>query len=321
MWTLTWHSARAALGVFLSLLRPQTWIVESHEGVSFFLGSVVHERTRPIRNTFTYPLRFAVVDLDSPPGWFTGSGQAGDHLTAVEARARCGTNGRVRLLTVPWSFGYAQNPISIYYCYENRNASTTTDDEALKLCLAEVTNTPWNERVIFSFDPSGQLVPKSVHVSPYMDMFGDWYISASDPKQVLTVRVSVVGPHLVNTYFEASLTAKLDTGAIRARSERAGLRRFLTHACTPHRIAIFIYYQALRIHLKGLRVFPQPGIEMIASKSVKVDSEVLSKPDREVSSKVDVKASSTAQRRSCSVDSKTCSFSTWRTSRSWPWDA
>jgi len=50
----------------------------------------------------------------------------------------------VRLLTHPPSAGYSQNPISVYYCYGAGGA-------ALERCIAEVTNTPWAERVTFMF--------------------------------------------------------------------------------------------------------------------------------------------------------------------------
>jgi DUF1365 family protein len=57
---------------------------------------------------------------------------------------------------------YAQNPISVYYCYSDSSPAT------LQRCIAEVTNTPWGERVTFPFNPAGFTVPKSLHVSPLM---------------------------------------------------------------------------------------------------------------------------------------------------------
>lgn len=50
----------------------------------------------------------------------------------------------MRLLTHPSSAGYTQNPISVYYCYN-------ADSSQLEQCIAEVTNTPWAERVTFLF--------------------------------------------------------------------------------------------------------------------------------------------------------------------------
>lgn len=74
--------------------------------------------------------------------------------------------GPVKLLTHPISAGYMQNPISVYYCHDAAGQ--------LQLCIAEVTNTPWAERVTFLFRPEGETVAKSLHVSPLMDMKSTW---------------------------------------------------------------------------------------------------------------------------------------------------
>ena len=74
--------------------------------------------------------------------------------------------GPVKLLTHPISAGYIQNPISVYYCHDAAGR--------LQLCIAEVTNTPWAERVTFLFRPEGETVAKSLHVSPLMDMSSTW---------------------------------------------------------------------------------------------------------------------------------------------------
>ncbi|KAL6197402.1 hypothetical protein ACLB2K_033011 [Fragaria x ananassa] len=84
-----------------------------------------------------------------------------NHLSADEARRIAGTSGPTLLLTIPESVGYEQNPLSLYYCY---------DDLILKNCIAEVTNTPWGERVLFVFDPDSDLVAKPLHVSPFMGL-------------------------------------------------------------------------------------------------------------------------------------------------------
>lgn len=39
-----------------------------------------------------------------------------------------------------------------------------------------MTNTPWNERVTFVFDPAGARVAKALHVSPFMDMHNTWWV-------------------------------------------------------------------------------------------------------------------------------------------------
>ena len=114
-------------------------------------GIVNHVRTEQAHNAFAYRIRYFLVPLDAPPQSF-----AGDHMTADEARAFASTDGPVLLLTDPAAAGYHQNPISVYYCYDAAGALAT--------CIAEVTNTPWGERVTFLFDPNKDVVPKSLHV-------------------------------------------------------------------------------------------------------------------------------------------------------------
>jgi DUF1365 family protein len=63
-----------------------------------------------------------LVDLSTPPAWFSAA-QAADHMDAAAARAFAGATGRVLLLTTPAVCGYVQNPISVYYCYDEGSSS------------------------------------------------------------------------------------------------------------------------------------------------------------------------------------------------------
>jgi hypothetical protein len=42
--------------------------------------------------------------------------------------------------------------------------------------LLQVTNTPWGDRVTFMFNPEGDVSPKALHVSPFMDMQNTWWV-------------------------------------------------------------------------------------------------------------------------------------------------
>ena len=135
-----------------------------------------------------YPDRTALVNLDAPPPWRHPSGAAGDHLTADAARAAAGVEVTGKgapppawVLTSPPAAGYAQNPISVYYVWGReggggRSASSGLPATPPSAALAVVTNTPWGARVAFRFDPAGDRVAKCLHVSPFMDMEGDWCV-------------------------------------------------------------------------------------------------------------------------------------------------
>lgn len=168
---IVWHGAvmLACLPIFVLRSTMRHALHHNHhhvpreEGVTFFEGHVMHIRRAPVLNKFTYPVRICMISLDRPPSWFKQ--QSRDHLSANEARTFAGTRGKVDLLTSPMTSGYTQNPISVYYCYK-------PGDEEVDRCIAEVTNTPWNERVRFCFDSLRGFarVSKSLHVSPFMDM-------------------------------------------------------------------------------------------------------------------------------------------------------
>ncbi|KAL8103375.1 hypothetical protein AgCh_027804 [Apium graveolens] len=167
------------------------------DAISLYEGTVIHERRHPVTHSFKTPVRFALIDLDCssyiPP----------NHLSAQEARSIAGTNGPVHLLTMPPSVGYQRSPLSLYYCYDGQQSL----DNTLGHCIAEVTNSPWGEQVRFIFNPNSDLVAKSLHISPFMDMLGDWHMRAKAPGNSLSVSILVKHPELGN-YFTASLTAK-----------------------------------------------------------------------------------------------------------------
>ncbi|RLM84624.1 uncharacterized protein C2845_PM04G02690 [Panicum miliaceum] len=153
-------SAFQSLLLFLRLLFQRRHDSDSGStagATRVYEGRVRHSRRRPAAHAFEYPVRYALVDLDRMP--------LPDHLSADDARRIASTSGPVRLLTIPKSVGYEQNPLSIYYCY---NSAGQGQDGELRMCIAEVTNTPWGERVMFTFQPESDLVAKPLHVSPFM---------------------------------------------------------------------------------------------------------------------------------------------------------
>ncbi|CAL8469053.1 g8594 [Coccomyxa elongata] len=243
----------AILKCLTSQKAPATQEQDGDGSCVFYEGTVYHVRRKPIHNAFRYPVRIAVVDLDKPPKWWHK--QAADHMTANEARAFAGTDGAVLLLTTPVSAGYTQNPISVYYC----NGGS---DGRLRQCIAEVTNTPWGERVTFLFRPEGQDVPKAMHVSPLMDMKSTWHIRAPLPGDRCRLEVSAVHPEM-GPFFEARLTALRSTVA--GRSETAGLTYLWRYGFMPHRVAFWIYWQALKLLWKGVPFFGYPSRETRAA--------------------------------------------------------
>ena len=131
-------------------------------------GEVRHRRFAPVNHEFRNRLFLMYVDLDELPtlfrrrwlwsanrpnlAWF----RRGDHLGPADqpladsvrdlVAARTGQRpaGPIRLLTHFRYFGFAMNPISLYYCFDA--------DEQIESVVAEVTNTPWGEQHCYVLD-------------------------------------------------------------------------------------------------------------------------------------------------------------------------
>ncbi|KAH9749465.1 hypothetical protein KPL70_005394 [Citrus sinensis] len=207
---------------FRTLLRrrcpPRASSSYSSDPVSLYEGTVWHDRRRPVRHSFKYPVRYALFDLDHAP-------QAPpDHLSAGEARRVAETNGPVLLLTIPPSVGYEQNPLSLYYCYDVEGST-----QCLKKCIAEVTNTPWGERVTFVFNPKSDLVAKPLHVSPFM----------------------VVQHPELGDYFVATLKAKRVSSQLMSDQD-------MFFWLMPHKVAFWIYWHALKLWWKNVAFIQHP---------------------------------------------------------------
>ncbi|KAK9801897.1 hypothetical protein WJX73_009084 [Symbiochloris irregularis] len=213
---------------------------------TFYDGDVYHVRRLPTYNSFRYPVRLALINLDDVPGWWSSCQH--EHLTAKEARQAASTEGTVLLLTNPSAAGYTQNPISVYYCMGA--------DGTLQKCIAKVTNTPWGASVTFLFDPAGQSVPKALHVSPFMDMQNTWKLKAPLPDERLHLSVGVSHPKL-GDYFNAVLTGRVSQHPT-LTNEQAGWRVLLRYGFQPQRVACLIYWQAVKLLWKGIPFISPP---------------------------------------------------------------
>ena len=189
--------------------------------------------------------------------------------------------GPVRLLTQPRYFGYAMNPVSFYYCFD-------ADDQQVQTIVAEVNNTPWNERHCYILDRSNQpadstCIPqtsepkiersasparrlrfrhgKRFHVSPFMEMDMDYRWSIVAPANTLTVHIE--NWRNQNRLFECTLHLKR-----RPISGRHLAGSLLRYPFMTGKIAAGIYWQALRLWWKKIPFVPHPGIAHSSSEDI-----------------------------------------------------
>ncbi len=241
---------------------------------AIYEGWVRHRRTTPREHSFKYRVFMPFIRLDELPGLFDDSllwsarGPAparfrredflGDPAVpledAVKDRVQEETGvrpaGPVYMLANLRYFGYLMNPIACYYCY-------SADGQRLQYLVAEVTNTPWDERhsYVLTAPEQGKWLrtrfEKQFHVSPFNPMDMEYHWHSNDPAEKLCL-------HLANTregerVFDATLSLQ------RHPMTTANLRRFLwRYPVMTAKVAGAIYFEALRLWLKGNPFFPHP---------------------------------------------------------------
>jgi DUF1365 family protein len=169
----------------------------------------------------------------------------------VEERTGARPEGPVRLLTTLRTLGHNFNPVSFYYCFAQ-------DGGQVEAVVAQVTNTPWGESHAYVLRRQGETVmrdtlEKVFHVSPFigMDNRYDWRVT--EPNGQLLVHIDEhddAGGHV----FDATLSLQ------RHELSRARLTRMLMQfPAASLRVVFLIYWNALRLKLKGAPYHSHPG--------------------------------------------------------------
>ena len=235
-----------------------------------YTGRLMHLRTEPRRNLFSYRVYMWMVDLDELDDLSQALPSFGHNrrgLTTIQSRDHLGdptlpikTNllnylaqhdvdiegGRVMLLTNARVLGYVFNPLSVYYCYDR--------DERLECVVAEVHNT-YGERHCYVLRPDERgrcEAEKAFYVSPFFTVDGRYRMNFSLPGRRLNVTMDLMqhdGP-----VFRAALTGR------RVPLTERNLRRImLIQPLMTARVTALIHLHGVGLRLRGLRRVRRPA--------------------------------------------------------------
>lgn len=247
----------------------------SEPAALLYRGDVMHARLKPMSHRFVYRVLNLMIDLDRldeadqqtclfgvnrralysfherDHGPRDGTCLAA-HVRALAANAGVDlSGGRIMLLCYPRLFGYAFNPLSVYYGYRAGGA--------LALLIYEVRNTfgEYHSYVCpvhcSETSPAGirQSRGKRLYVSPFIGMEMRYHFRLTQPGENLKIRI-------LETDAEGPLLAASFYGRRHPLTSPHLFAAFLALPFVTLKVIGGIHYEAARLWLKGARLFPRP---------------------------------------------------------------
>lgn len=256
-------------------------------------GTVSHRRAEPVGHGFSYPVAMLLTPVNSMergadrPGTRCGwlkllaplvhrraaavlSNWPGRSLplrlqAALDAHGLDATPGPALVLFQPAALGIGFNPVRFVFCL-------SADGLRIRHVLAEINNTPWNERhtyVLSAAEPAAEVrfdFAKDFHVSPFNGMSQRylWRFSLDAGSIDIDMRVVEAGREVFSAVMRLRL-APLDAAGV--------LRLAFRYPLQPLRTLVRIYVQALRLKWRGARFHPHPGDMSATVKGMEVPRE------------------------------------------------
>lgn len=237
-----------------------------------YVGRIMHLRTRPARHQFRYRVAALWLDADRPEAAARGgrllsvdrfglySFHRRDHgprdggvlrpfVEEALARVEAPPPARIMVLSFPRVLGYVFNPLSVYYGY--------SADGALESVVYEVKNTIRGQHAYAArLDPADaahrHATDKRFYVSPFIDMDKRYHFTAAPPGARLALLIKLTDAE--GLYLSASWN-----GAAEPLTARTLGRRLLSHPLHAQKVIAAIYYEAIRLRLKGVRLLGRPA--------------------------------------------------------------
>lgn len=251
---------------------------------TFYSCRVMHRRPGPPRYRFTYRSFYLLLDIDAIDAACAatpllarnrfnllsfhdadhGAHDGSDLRAWVEGVLRERgielAGGRIRLLTMPRVLGYGFNPISVFYC-EHAGGE-------LRAIVVEVHNT-FGEHHCYVLHGDGAAVAwganysktKQFHVSPFLRRQGAYRFRFTAPGERLAIGIRLYddGADTADTANTAGLRiATALTGRCIEISTTNVLKLCGRMPLMPFKVVAAIYWQALKIWLRGGRFHRKP---------------------------------------------------------------
>lgn len=239
---------------------------------------VMHHRLSPKVHQFKYRLFYLWLDLDeldtlsSRLRFFKRNRRSvfsfydSDHILKDakdtksnilqiirEAGVETSQIAKVRLLTFPRVFGYIFNPVCFYYCFDA--------DEQPICAVAEVTNTFHEQKPYVLTAQEGDRfrlnTPKHFYVSPFLDLELHFDFKLRLPNEKLEI-------HVDDKRGDERVILTSLTGKRRPLTDAALLICAFKYPLLTLRVIFLIHWHALRLWMKGLRVYrkaDQPNLQ------------------------------------------------------------
>lgn len=238
------------------------------------VGTVWHRRRSPRAHRFAYRVYYSLLDLAeletvfARSRWwsveranlvsFRRSDYLGDPMVALDVAVRERVQietghrpqGRILLLSHLRQWGFCFNPVSFYLCLG--------DNGRLAFIVADIHNTPWNERHAYVLDCRRQLGPdyrfefaKAFHVSPFLPMSleYDWRFRFEQKR----IHIHMLVMDGDSECFAAGMELRaepLEPVAMRSMPLRFPLM--------TARVVAAIYWQALKLWIKRIPFHSHP---------------------------------------------------------------
>lgn len=242
-------------------------------------GHTTHIRRGEIENRFRYGIDYVLLDMEADQDTPFLFSKEGFNLASVRKRDHGGERGngtgaawvrevlrahgytdgetsRIRLLTQPRFLSYWFNPVSFWL---------VTDSDDLRAVIAEVNN-PFGDRHSYlchledfaPIMPGDKMRAKKVfHVSPFQRIAGDYEFTFNITGEQVAISIRFLDN-------ENGLIATL-SGPLAPLTSGSILRAAIRRPTGALRTIILIYWQALKLRLKGAsyRTRPEPPKEEV----------------------------------------------------------